>query len=121
MIAMTPWRWPNFTPAELASPDTGEALMDERTMDMLQALRIAWGRPMAISSGYRTAAHNARVGGRDGSMHLLGKAVDIFALAAEQPRLISLALTIGFRGFGIYPERGFVHIDSRSSLACWTR
>ena len=45
--------------------------------DKLQALRTALDKPLLITSAYRSAAHNKRVGGATHSQHRLGKAFDI--------------------------------------------
>jgi hypothetical protein len=33
------WRWPNFSPAEIACRGTGKLLINEAALDRLQALR----------------------------------------------------------------------------------
>lgn len=58
------WRWSNFSPEEVASKGEGELLIDPDSMDKLQALRAALGKPLLITSAYRSAAHNARQGQR---------------------------------------------------------
>ena len=49
----------------------------------LQEFRLWYGRPMNITSGYRTAAYNRKVGGASNSMHLKGLAVDFRLPAGE--------------------------------------
>lgn len=44
---------------------------------VLEPLRTWWGKPIAISSGYRSAALNAAVGGVRNSQHTKGQAADI--------------------------------------------
>jgi len=46
---------------------------------VLDPLRQAWGRPIAVTSGYRCPQLNKAVGGVPGSQHLLGQAADIVA------------------------------------------
>ena len=46
-------------------------------MEVLQPLRDYLGKPVVISSGYRSEEVNRAVGGVKGSQHLKGEAVDI--------------------------------------------
>ena len=39
------WRWPNFSPAEIACRGTGKLLINEPALDKLQALRDRLGKP----------------------------------------------------------------------------
>lgn len=43
----------------------------------LQVLRDYTGKSIGINSGYRSKAHNKKIGGAKNSMHLYGKAADI--------------------------------------------
>lgn len=43
----------------------------------LEMVRLSFGKPIKVNSGFRSAKHNEEVGGVKNSMHLLGKAVDI--------------------------------------------
>lgn len=51
-------------------------------VNMLEEFRRWYGRPMVITSGYRTPIFNAKVGGDPRSLHLLALAAD-FRLPAE--------------------------------------
>jgi len=107
----------HFSQAELASPDTGEAKMQPEFMLMLEALRRDYGKPMIITSGYRTPEHNAAVGGAKRSYHLQGRAVDVQVFGAEAYQLVKLAMRHGFGGIGIQQqgamEGRFIHLDNR--------
>ena len=78
------WRWPSFSPQEIACRGTGKLMVDERAMDMLQALRDEIGKPMILNSAYRSPEHNRAVGGATRSKHLDGAAFDI-AMANHDP------------------------------------
>lgn len=106
------WRWPDFSPAEIACRGTGKLLVNEDALDLLQALRRALGRPMIVNSGYRSPEHNKRVGGAPKSMHLEGRAFDISMANHDPAEFIKAAKAAGFTGFGTYPRSGFVHIDT---------
>ena len=64
------WRWPNFSPAEIACRGTGKLLVDDAALDALQALRTRLGKPLIIRSGYRSPEHNRAVGGAKASKHM---------------------------------------------------
>jgi len=106
------WRWPNFSPQEMACRGTGRLLVDYDAMDKLQDLRRRLGVPMIVRSAYRSPEHNRAVSGAKRSQHLLGRAFDI-AMSNHDPRAFEItARACGFTGFGFYPRAGFMHIDT---------
>jgi hypothetical protein len=105
------WRWPNFTPEEIACRGTGVIAVDEAAMDALQALRNALGVPIILRSAYRTPTHNRAVGGAKSSKHLTGEAFDVAMTNLDPRRFEEAARAAGFKGFGFYPRSGFMHID----------
>ena len=108
------WRWPNFSPAEIACRGSGKLLVNEAALDGLQALRDRLGKPLIVLSGYRSAEHNRAVGGAKASKHMEGIAFDI-AMANHDPKAFEAAAReVGFQGFGYYPRSGFIHIDLRT-------
>ena len=105
------WRWPNFSPAEIACRGTGQLKLVPEAMDKLQALRDHLGKPLIIRSAYRSPEHNRAVGGAKASKHMQGTAFDI-AMANHDPVAFEAAArAVGFLGFGYYPRSGFMHID----------
>lgn len=93
----------------------------QKLANNLQVLRDEIGEPIHVNSGYRTKAHNKKVGGKAGSYHLEAKAGDITAksftpkkLAAVVERLIKAGKMLQ-GGLGIYP--GFIHYDTRGTKA----
>ncbi len=105
------WRWPNFSPAEIACRGTGKLLINEPALDRLQALRDRLGKPLIVRSAYRSPEHNRAVGGATRSKHLDGAAFDI-AMANHDPVVFETAAReVGFLGFGFYPRSGFIHVD----------
>jgi uncharacterized protein YcbK (DUF882 family) len=118
MIVLTP----HFTLDEFACRD-GAAVPPElvpnvlRLALQLEVLRTHLGaQPIRILSGYRTAAHNARLrGAAKRSRHLTAEAADIViagetprAIHAEIERLIAAGL-MQEGGLGLYPR--WVHYD----------
>ena len=96
-------------------------------MDLLQRIRDHFGQPVTITSGYRTARHNAAVGGAAFSQHCYGRAADIRVKEVAVDTLADYAETLlpGTGGIGRYPEKkgracGWVHLDVRAAKARWT-
>ena len=76
----------NFSLAELTKTSTGIDNNPDRQQvtalinlcgKVLQPVRDMYGRPIHVSSGYRSTAVNKAVGGARNSQHLLGEAADI--------------------------------------------
>lgn len=107
------WPWPNFTPDEMRCKETGELNILPSFMDRLQALRNAYGKPMPVSSGYRSKLHSMERQKRTAGTHAMGCAVDIAVSGSDALLLIELALQHGFTGIGVQ-QRGegrFIHLD----------
>jgi zinc D-Ala-D-Ala carboxypeptidase len=105
------WRWPNFSPAEIACRGTGQLKLHPEALDKLQALRDRLGKPLIVRSAYRSPEHNRAVGGAPRSKHMDGTAFDI-AMTNHDPVAFEVAArAVGFLGFGFYPRSGFMHID----------
>lgn len=105
-------RWPNFSPAEIADRSCGKVLIDPVALDKLQLLRDALGKPLIVTSAYRTPEHNKAVGGAADSQHLKGAAFDIQLANHEPAYLEQVARRVGFTGIGRYPANGFIHVDT---------
>jgi zinc D-Ala-D-Ala carboxypeptidase len=104
----------DFFEDEFWSPDKNFAKMEPEFMLKLQRLRTTVGVVFTVSSGYRTAEFNARIGGAPESLHLVGKAADIEHKAwdgATKHKFVSAALALGF-SLGIY--RKHFHVDTRT-------
>ena len=114
------WRWPNFTPREMASRGTvPELKVISEFMDKLQFLRDFLGFVLPVTSGYRTPDHNMSVSssGRDGP-HTTGRAVDIKIHGTNAFELIEHAPHFGFTAIGLkqhgpHQDR-FIHLDDLS-------
>jgi len=110
-VDMTTWRWPSFSPQEIASKGEGELLVNEAALDKLQRLRVLVDKPIYLTSAYRSKKHNARVGGAKSSKHMLGEAFDIKIKNHDPHELEAAARAVGFSGFGYYIKSGFLHVD----------
>lgn len=106
------WRWPHFSPAELACRGTGMLEIHEPSLDRLEALRGLLDRPMIVLSAYRSPQHNRAVGGASRSQHLLARAYDISMANHDPAAFVAAARACGFTGIGTYPDQNFIHIDT---------
>ena len=119
---------PSFAVRELRCRDGSDTIMVDQALPvLLQAIREHFGKPVVITSGYRTAAHNAKVGGSKSSQHLLGRAADIQVqgVAVEAVAAYAEALMPDWGGVGRYPVKpgratGWVHVDTRPNKSRWT-
>ena len=102
----------HFKIAEFDSPDEpgSGAKMDPDFLKKLDRARTIAGCAFRINSGYRTQAHNLKVGGRYGSSHKNGEAADIAFKGSRDRYLILHALMkVGINRLGIGPS--FIHCD----------
>jgi len=105
------WRWPNFSPEEIACRGDDTIRINEQALDKLQALRDHLGVPLIVHSAYRSSDYNRQVGGAKHSMHLQGAAFDISMANHDPVGFEAAARAVDFTGFGFYPRQNFMHID----------
>lgn len=119
---------PDFKVRELRCRDgTDTVMVDEVLTVVLQCIREHFGKPVVVTSGYRTAAHNAAVGGAKSSQHLYGRAADIRVKGVSMEDVAAYAerLMPDWGGVGRYPVKagrptGWVHVDTRADKSRWT-
>ena len=120
----------SFRVREFACRDGSDPLfVDSALVQLLQSIRDHFGAPVVITSGYRTAAHNAAVGGSKSSQHVLGKAADFWVEDTPVATVAAYAETLlpSRGGIGRYPKdaahpkrsTGWVHIDTRAGKSRW--
>jgi len=83
------------------------------TLRRLQALRYALGKPVLITSGYRSSEHTVEKKKSQPGTHTYGRAVDVGCSGEQAYELLAAALATGWTGVGI-AQRGaarFVHLD----------
>lgn len=107
----------NFEWHEFDSPDkpgSGQANMHPTTVAKLVKARIIAGLVFALTSAYRTPAHNRDIGGVEGSAHTNGRAIDIDVAGysrAEINRIIVALVLAGFLRIGESEDGLFLHAD----------
>ena len=85
---------------------------------VLDPLREAYGKPIRVTSGYRSEELNKSVGGSPTSDHRLGRAADIVGTPAtkeENERLFGLVISLGLPFDQLIDEKNFswVHVSYR--------
>jgi hypothetical protein len=106
---------PYFTEAEFRCKETAEIDMDPHFMNALLALRLEYGKPMRVTSGFRSVKHSVEKGKAAPGWHTRGCAADIACDFFSCRELVGLAAKHGFT-FGISQKNGaprFLHLDLR--------
>lgn len=114
-----------FETSEFASkdgqPSTWPTVVNPQLIELCNAVREEFGRPLKVNSGYRSPEHNEKVGGAKNSMHVLGQAADIAPLKKDMKHIADLwriAKKLNpSGGVGLYDT--FVHLDVRGYAARW--
>lgn len=98
--------------------------MDPVLLDILRGIQ-GWFemagiyRPIVLNSGYRSPKTNSETeGAARTSQHVSGKAADIWIPDVPSDYLAKLAAHLRGGGVGIYPSKGFIHVDS-GRLRSW--
>jgi zinc D-Ala-D-Ala carboxypeptidase len=107
----------NFKLSEFDSPDQlgSGSKMNPDFLERLDKARAIAGIPFKINSGYRTEAHNKKVGGEPNSAHTKGFAADIaYSGGSNGYKILTALMQVGFTRLGIY--KTWIHCDSDPSL-----
>ena len=99
--------------------DTDPIFVDSDLVDILQKVRDHFGKAVTITSAFRTASHNKKVGGATYSQHLYGKAADIKVSEVAASVVADYVETLmpGTGGIGRYST--FTHVDVRKVKSRW--
>ena len=91
----------------------------------LQVLRDEVKKPIKITSGYRPAQHNAKIGGASKSRHITGQAAD-FKIEGYTPKQVAVVIEkliaegrMKQGGIGTYST--WTHYDVRGTQARWNK
>lgn len=118
----------NFRVKEFKCQDGSDPIfVDTDLVNVLQQIRDHFGKPLTITSAYRTATHNKAVGGATYSQHCYGMAADIRVQGVSVESVAAYAETLlkNTGGIGRYPVKtgrsvGWVHVDVRTTKSRWT-
>lgn len=110
-------QYPHFSRSEMACKHTGEAFMDETFMERLEDLRVKFGKPMKITSAYRSPSHPAEAKKAMPGAHSTGRAVDVAVSHNDAYTLMRMAMGMGFTGIGVAQKGNgrFLHLDDVTS------
>ena len=99
--------------------DTDPIFVDSDLVDILQKVRDHFGKAVTITSAFRTASHNKKVGGATYSQHLYGKAADIKVSGVAPSVVADFAETLMPSTGGIGRYSTFTHVDVRKVKSRW--
>ena len=107
---------PHFKVREFACSDGSDVVFVATSLvDILEAIRVHFGRPVTITSGYRTVSYNAGLkNSSKKSQHCNGLAADIKVEGHTPKEVYDYACSLlgDHGGVGIYNT--FVHVDVRA-------
>lgn len=110
----------NFRVREFACKDGSDPIfIDSELVDILQKIRNHFGKPVTITSAYRTPTHNKSCGGTTYSQHLYGKACDIKVQGTKPSEVSKYAETLLKNKGGIGTYSTFTHVDVRATKSRW--
>ncbi len=105
--------YPHFSEAEMRCHcGCQRADMRPEFMNALESVRVLYGKPMNITSGFRCAEYDKRIGGA--GVHPTGQAADVAVSGEDVHHLLSAAIGmrgLGFKQHGPHASR-FMHMDS---------
>jgi len=87
-----------------------ETPIDPKLIRILAQVNAIYDRPILLVSGHRKPHV---IGTKPTSQHALGRAADIRVAGVGIEELRDLVIRLGARGVGLYPEKGFIHVDVR--------
>jgi uncharacterized protein YcbK (DUF882 family) len=118
----------NFSKKEFESKDGSPMPLNvlenvKQLAKQLQVLRDHTGKSVTILSGYRSPAHNTKIGGATNSQHLYGRAADIrvsgMTPAQVQQTIEQLIAAGKMKNGGLGRYSTFTHYDIRNNPARW--
>lgn len=110
----------NFRVREFRCQDGSDVVFIESDLvDILQKIRDHFGKSVTITSAFRTASHNKKVGGATYSQHLYGTAADIKVSGVTASAVADFAETLMPNTGGIGRYSTFTHVDVRSIKSRW--
>lgn len=110
----------NFRVREFACKDSSDPIfIDDELVGVLQQIRDHFGKAVTITSAFRTASHNKKVGGATYSQHCYGKAADIKVSGVAPSKVAEYVETLMPNTGGIGRYSTFTHVDVRATKSRW--
>ena len=110
----------NFRVREFACKDGSDPIfIDDELVSILQQIRDHFGKAVTITSAFRTASHNKKVGGATYSQHCYGKAADIKVSGVAPSKVAEYVETLMPNTGGIGRYSTFTHVDVRATKSRW--
>ena len=115
----------NFSKSEFESKDGSPMPLDvlqniQVLAEQLQVIRDEIGKPISITSGYRSPNHNARIGGAKHSFHVRGMAADIQVAGMHPMDVKKVILKLMNEGKilkgGLKAYKSWTHYDTRGEI-----
>lgn len=106
----------HFKVKEFACKDGSQVVfIEDYLVSILDILRNKIGKPVIITSGYRTPEWNAKAGGAKYSYHMRGMAADIRVNGMTPKQVANMLNGIVPDECGIIVYKSWVHFDVRTS------
>lgn len=111
----------HFKAREFAQKDyqCDKILIESELLKVLEDVRTHFNKPVIITSGYRTAEYNKKIGGVKNSQHTKGAAADIKVSAIPAKEVQKYLQSKYPDKYGIGSYLNFTHIDVRAKKARW--
>ena len=110
----------NFRVREFECSDgTDPIFIADELVDVLQKIRTHFGKPVTITSAYRTPGRNKAVGGETYSRHLYGMAADIKVSGVSPSKVSTYAEKLLSNKGGVGRYSTFTHVDVRETKSRW--
>lgn len=93
--------YPHFTKDEMKCHYTGLCYMTHAMMKTLEDIRVAYGKPMIVSSGYRDVSNPVERGKPEPGEHTFGMAADILIYGPDAINLLRIATENGIHRIGV--------------------
>jgi uncharacterized protein YcbK (DUF882 family) len=109
----------HFKTSEFACKHCGEVKVSNHLLSILELVRLRFGKPVIVTSGYRCEVHNKNVGGAPKSKHIEGIAADIKVKGIKPSDVFDFLDETFPDQYGIGLYSSWVHIDDREIKARW--
>jgi len=95
--------------------------IDNELINLLENIRLHFGKPVHINSACRCLEHNRSIGSKDTSQHVQGTAADITIDGVSPDNIASYIDDLNPHNGGIGIYETFTHCDVRKNKARWRK